>query len=407
MPVMTLQALRENRNVLAKEVRNILDNNPGKEWTPEHQSTYEAKVGEIERIDSELSRQQKVLDLEADRIFKDIGAKETSAEVQTRPLFAKWLRGGDGALNAEEWSAVRNTMSGQPGNGSQGGYTVETDIVQQVVNKLKLFGGMRAVAEVFQTSQGNPLQFPTSDGTAELGELIAENTTATAADPNFGATMLNVYKFSSKVVTVPIELLQDSVIDVEQFVVDRLATRLGRIQNNLFTLGTGTAQPLGIVPAAAAGVVAATGGATTITYGNLVDLTHAVDPAYRQLGRCRFMFHDQTLASIQKIVDSSGRPIFLPGYMAEGATGPAPDRILGYPIQINQDVATMAANAYSALFGDFSFYKIRDVMNMTVFRFTDSAYTKLGQVGFLAWMRSGGTLVDAGGAVCTFKNSAT
>jgi len=44
---------------------------------------------------------------------------------------------------------------------------------------------------------------------------------------------------------------------------------------------------------------------------------------------------------------------------------------------------------------------------MTIYRFTDSAYTSKGQVGFLAWMRSGGNLVDAGGAVRYYQNSAS
>ena len=67
----------------------------------------------------------------------------------------------------------------------------------------------------------------------------------------------------------------------------------------------------------------------------------------------------------------------------------------------------MAANAKSILFGDFSFYKIRDVMDVSLFRFTDSPYTKKGQVGFLAWLRSDGNFVDVGGAVKFFQNSAT
>lgn len=66
----------------------------------------------------------------------------------------------------------------------------------------------------------------------------------------------------------------------------------------------------------------------------------------------------------------------------------------------------MAANALSIAFGDFSYYKIRDVMQVLLFRFTDSAYAKLGQVGFLAWMRAGGNLIDVT-AVKTYKNSAT
>ena len=85
----------------------------------------------------------------------------------------------------------------------------------------------------------------------------------------------------------------------------------------------------------------------------------------------------------------------------------APDRLCGYPIQINNDVAVMAASAKSIAFGDFSFYTIRDVMDINMFRFTDSAYAKLGQVGFLAWMRSGGQFVDVGGSVKLFVNAAS
>ena len=111
------------------------------------------------------------------------------------------------------------------------------------------------------------------------------------------------------------------------------------------------------------------------------------------------------LKVIRKLKDTAGRPIFLPGY--DGLGGPMPDTLLGYGITINQDVAAMAANAKSILFGDFTFYKIRDVMDIQIFRFDDSAYIKLGQIGFLAWMRSGGSFVDVGGAVKYYQNSAT
>ena len=55
---------------------------------------------------------------------------------------------------------------------------------------------------------------------------------------------------------------------------------------------------------------------------------------------------------------------------------------------------------------DFSKYIIRDVMEATMFRFNDSAYAKLGQVGFLMWMRTGGNLTD-NKAVAYYTNSAT
>ena len=287
---------------------------------------------------------------------------------------------------------------------SEGGFTVATEVATSVLEALKTYGGMRAVADVIQTAQGNPINFPTSDGTSEVGELIGENTTATSADVTFGVKTLTTYKYSSKIVTVPYELLQDSSVDVEALVRNRLTTRLGRITNTHFTTGTGSSQPNGIVTASAVGKTGATGQTTSVLYADLIDLQHSVDPAYRE--NAKFMMNDATLRSLRKIVDGQSRPIFVPGYEV-GNPGGVPDTLLGSPLVVNQDVAVMAASAKSILFGDFSNYKIRDVMDVSLFRFTDSAYTKLGQVGFLAWMRSGGQFVDVGGSVKHYANSAT
>jgi len=45
-------------------------------------------------------------------------------------------------------------------------------------------------------------------------------------------------------------------------------------------------------------------------------------------------------------------------------------------------------------------------MQLTLFRFDDSAFAKKGQVGFLAWMRAGGNLVDVS-ALKLYQHSAT
>ncbi len=404
----SIQDLRERRSALAQNIRALLEDHPGDKWTAALQDKYDQGMAEIEAIGAEAKRVQSVLDMLAessatDAVRATLERKAHTDKSDAVQLYHKWLRGGDRALNADEWSAISNTMSTT--TSSQGGYTVPTEVAQQVADALKSYGGVRPVADVITTSSSNPINFPTSDGTAETGELIAENTTATAADPSFGVVTLTTYKFSSKIVAVPFELLRDSSVDMESFVRTRLATRLGRIQNSYFTTGTGSSQPNGVVTAAASGKVGTTGQTTSVIFDDLVDLVHSVDPAYRALGNCRFMLNDASLKVIRKIKDSAGRPIFVPGW--DGLAGPMADTILGYPAQINQDMATMAANAKSILFGDFSFYKIREEMGVTLFRFDDSVYIKLGQIGFLAWVRAGGNLADVGGCLKYYANSAT
>jgi len=414
---MSLQQLREQRGAIAAKMRALTDK-PADKWNKETDTAeWDQLLAQLEEVDAAIARHNRMNALAAEQLERDAIANvaDRVAHDKKSPqaaIFAKWLRGGDQALSVEDWASYRSSMQNTMSTttGSQGGYTVQTEVAKQVLDALKQYGGMRAVAEVFQTAGGNPMQYPTSDGTSETGEIIGQNTTATGQDITFNTLALNVYKFSSKFVAVPYELLQDSSIDVEAFVTKRLVTRLGRITNTKFTVGAGDGsnEPNGVITAAGTGVTAANGTTqvTAIGYDSLVDLQHSVDPAYRAAGTCKFMMHDLSVKVVRKIKDTQGRPIFVPGYEVGSPKG-APDSILGDPIQVNQDMAVMAASAKSIAYGDFSYYKIRDVMDVTMFRFTDSAFTKLGQVGFLAWMRSGGNLIDIGGAVKLFVNAAS
>ena len=406
----SIQALREQRDAEAKKLHALVS--PEREWNDDADTAiYDQGMAAIADYDAKIERIRKVNELAASTMLNNSvfdaserNLRDKGGDEQAHQLFQNWLRGGEKAVKDEDWKILRNTMSTTtPG---EGGFTVATAVASTVIDALKAFGGMRDVATVLKTAQGNPMNYPTSNGTAENGELIAENASATQADPTFGSIPLNVFKFGSRVVKVPIELLQDSSIDIEGFVVNRLGQRLGRITNQMFTTGTGTGQPNGLVTAALSGKVGLTGQTVTILYDDLVDLQHSVDPSYRQGGKAGFMMNDGSLRVIRKIKDSQGRPIFVPGYET-GMPGGLPDTLLGSPLTINQDVAAMAANAKSVLFGDFSQYIIRDAMEMQMFRFYDSPYITAGQVGFLAWMRAGGNLADQTGAVKFYQNSAT
>ncbi|QDP20676.1 phage major capsid protein [Bradyrhizobium cosmicum] len=413
----SLQELRAQGAAIVVAMQAMADK-PADKWDAKVDGPEWDKLdAQLVDIQANIKRQERVIQAAADNLQRDLVADAASRVGQDQKseastIFAKWVRNPDG-LSAEDWTKIRATMSTT--TGSQGGYTVQTEVQKTVLEALKAFGGMRAVATVLQTSQGNQMNYPTSDGTSETGEIIGQNTTATALDPAFNFVPLNVYKFSSKIMAVPFELLQDSEVDVEGFVIRRATQRLGRITNTKFTVGAGDGsnEPNGIVTAATTGVTAGNGTSqvTAIVYDSLIDMQHSVDPAYRETGECKWMMHDSSVKVIRKIKDGQSRPIFVPGWdfaiPTGGKAGKIPDSLLGDPIQVNQDMAVMAASAKSIAYGKLNEYTIRDVMDVTMFRFTDSAYTKLGQVGFLAWLRSGGNLIDVGGAVKLFVNAAS
>jgi HK97 family phage major capsid protein len=410
-----IQQKREQRAALATETRALMDAHPGDKWGAEQQQKYDGLVNQIERLDGEITREQKVLDIEAkqkhsvrDRAARE-GISDDEAEHRNqgdKAVFRAWLAGGVENLTPEQREvvaqrreALRNTMSTT--TGGEGGYLVPNEFSASLLESLKEYGGMRSVAQVIRTETGAAMDFPTTDATSEEGEIVGENGGVTNEDPTFGTMGHVVYKFSSKDIAVPFELLQDSAIDLEAHIRQRLQERLGRITNRMFTTGSGANQPHGATIGAAAGKIGAAGQVASVGWEDLIDLIHSVDPAYRRSASCSLMFHDNTLRELKKLKDNQGRPLWLPGIdVAEPAT------LAGERYTINQDMPVMAASAKSILFGDFSRYLIRDVMQVALFRMTDSAYTKKGQVGFLAFMRSGGRLMDTGGALKYYQNAA-
>lgn len=403
---MSIQALRERKTAIAKAANELLADKGDRVWSKEDQGKFDSMMDDIERVAAQIAAHQKLLDAEADKQITDAEKnrrrKEENAELSVRDICALYFRVGTGErATAEQIAQIKNAMSTT--TGAEGGFTVPTEIAKMVVDALKAFGGMREVSDVIQTASGNDWQFPASDGTAEVGEIVGQNTAATSGDITFSQVPLVVYRYSSKKIALPWELIQDSAIDVVQFVINRLVQRIGRITNTHFTVGTGTAQPFGIITRASAGKVGTAGQVTTVIYDDLVDLVHAVNRAYR--ARAQWSMADSSVKVIRKIKDTAGRPIFTPGY-EYGITQDVPDLLLGKPIAINDDVPVMAASAKSILFGDHKQYMIRDVMSTEVRRFDDSAFALNGQVGFCGWARTGGNLLDTT-AVKYYQNPAS
>lgn len=402
--IKNIQALRERKQALAKDANHILAEKGDQAWTKEDQAKYDGIMDEMERIGAQISAHQRLLDQEADNFFNQGGGKpgkKGADEVDAVMAVALYLRHGNN-VSAEQAVAIRNAMSTT--TPAEGGFTVPSEVAAMVVDALKAFGGMRDVAEIIPTAAGAPLNYPTSDGTAEEGEIVGENAAATTGEITFGSVALNPFKYSSKKIALPVELIQDSAIDVVQFVIARLAQRLGRITNKHYTIGSGTGQPSGIVTRATSGKVGTTGQTVSVIYDDLVDLEHSVNSACRR--GAAFMMNDASVRVVRKIKDTSGRPIFTPSYEAGGTAG-APDMLLGRPLVVNDDVAVMAANARSIVFGQLNQYKIRDVAgSVSMRRFDDSAFALNGQVGFCGWMRTGGNLLDPA-AVKFYQNSAT
>lgn len=275
-----------------------------------------------------------------------------------------------------------------------GHYTVPDEMMRPLEVALLQYGGMRRVATVIRTTTGAALPIPTLNDTSNSGAILGEGLEHDELDTTFLQLVLDSYKYTSKRVPVSVEYLQDNAINFVGRIGSILGERIGRITNAHFTTGTGNSQPKGVVTAAStSGVTAAS--ATAVTYDELIDLKHSVDPAYRDQG-AQFMFADAVLKVLKKIKipqfsgDTAGQPLWRAGLSAG-----EPDTIDGDGYVINQQMPAPTTGQKALLYGLMSKYLIRDVRDVTLIRL-DERYAELGVVAFLAFSRHDGDLLDAG-----------
>lgn len=305
----------------------------------------------------------------------------------------------DRVIDAARRSQVFDELRAMSTSATAGGDTIPETLVAMIERQLLAFGGMREVgARIVRTATGEPMDVPTDDDTGNTGELLAENNAANEQDITTGQKTLNAYKYSSKMIRVSRELLQDTAVDLPTYLGEALGERIGRITNSHFTTANGSSKPNGVVNAATS--AATTALATTVSYDELVDLQHSVDPAYRRQDP-RFMFSDATLKALKKLKDGDGKPLWVSGLAVR-----EPDTILGDPYTINQDVADIASAAKAIIYGAFRYFWIRDVMDITLLRL-DERYAEFFQVAWVAFSRHDSELISEAAGPIKFLTQAT
>lgn len=377
-------------------------------FTVEENASWETMNTEIDGLRSRLSVAEKADQL---RSFSEASTGRRSASEQLpseedgneERAFQHYVKEGMQEMPEELRGIAKRAFS--VGAGNVGGFSVPQGFYNNLEIALKAYGGVMECGEIIPTDAGNDLPMPSLNYTAVAATIVGEGVVSTPdASTPFGSVTMKAFTYRSPILPVSLEFLQDSAFD-ENYIITSLADTIGRGFNGHGTTGTGTGQPKGIVTDAVSGKVGLTGQTTSIIYDDLLDLVHSMDPAYRHSGAAKFMMHDQSLKAVRKLKDTAGRPIFIPGF--DGLAKPMPDTILGYEVVINQDMAQMAANAKSILFGALSKYKVRIARNVQVLRLAERYADQL-QVAFLLFARMDGRLLDAGtNPVKFYQNSAT
>lgn len=341
------------------------------------------------------------------------GSAGRTDEADLEAAFNHYLRTGRGNQDISDLAVSRNSTrladwksatqvrgpraAQSEGVGSEGGYLVPEGFRTKLIERIKAFGGIANIADEIVTDTGNDLPWPTVDDTANEGEIVQEGGTwSLGADITFGTASLSAYRYAAgggaaTPIRVSWELAQDAVFDVEKLVARLLGLRIARVQARHLAAGTGIGQPKGLVDGLTG--IEILDDADGITFDDLVNFTHGPDPAYRELGNCRWVMNDTMLGNVQKIKDSHGDPIWSRINLNMGDALEY-GYLLGYPVTIDQGLPSMTAADNTINWGAFGDiregYVVRRVRDVVI---VVNPWTRAnnGQVEYSAWARMDAT----------------
>ena len=298
-------------------------------------------------------------------------------------------------LEVEEQRVLSKASAGAGAN------LVPTDFYNQIVNVIRFMGPINELATTITTDSGETLQIPsvTSHGVATW---TAENAAYTASDEVFGQTPINAFKAGRQVI-VSEELLQDSAFELDSYLAQELGESIGVLEETAYTVGDGSAKPLGIAHASSGVSIvqagAGAGNVTAFTYSALIGFMFALPYQYRR--NAVWIFSDSGVRNFYTMADTANRPL----WAVNTAVGQA-DTFMGFPIYTSPDLAVVAASAKSGIFGDIRRgYMIRRVNGFSLQR-QNELYSANGQVGFRGFERVDGRVVLAD-AMRVLQNAAT
>lgn len=268
--------------------------------------------------------------------------------------FLAYVRGGREAMNLDEVKSL------QVSDATMGGYLAPNAFLNEILRNLSQLSPVRSIARVMDISAPAAL-LPTRTG-GMTGQWVGETSTRPETTVTFGQRAYTVREFACYV-DCSNQMLEDTAFDIANELAFEFAEEFGEAEATAFVAGTGVLDPTGFLNDADVGYTAG-GHATQITADGLIDLFHALKPAYRASGT--WGMNGKTLAAVRKLKDgSTGQYLLVTGGIAN-----APETtLLGRPVVEMPDMPDVGSNAYPVVFGDFkNGYRIFDRVALAILR---------------------------------------
>ncbi|MCO6389443.1 phage major capsid protein [Aliihoeflea aestuarii] len=313
--------------------------------------------------------------------------------------FGGWIR--DGRDESEVRDAQRNGLrasiqaSMSVGTPNSGGYLAPVEWDRQIIAALEPLSPMRRLARVVSTTVGgySTLWNGKGWGSGWVGETAARPQTESGTIEPIEFTHGEIY--ANPAITQ--RLLDDADYNVANFITDELAEEFAKQEGVSFIAGNGINKPRGLLtyvpggtsatvhPGGTLDVMASGAAAALGNADSLIDFVYGLPAPYRR--NARWLMNSTTAATIAKMKDGQDNYLWRETYVAG-----QPATLLGYPVEIDENMPDIAADALPIAFGDFQAgYVINDRIGVRMLR---DPYTNKPFVHFYATKRVGGGVRD-------------
>lgn len=207
----------------------------------------------------------------------------------------------------------------------------------------------------------------------------------------FEGIEIKAYDYRLPVIPISLTLLDGSDADIQGAIVALLTEHIARGLTNLaLTGGTASDGVSALVPKV---ITTNAASATAVSYNDLVDLLAKVKAPHNSQGVASWLMNSATRAALMKVLDQNGRPIFI-----ESAREGEPDRILGRPVVIDDNMPDIGASKVPIIFGDLRKYVLRIVQGVKVRVYQEEKFYKDNCIGVQAFVTADGKLIAKSGS---------
>jgi HK97 family phage major capsid protein len=347
---------------------------------------FEQKLACVEGQHNALS--QRISHLEAERNRGFLKGSNASALLEMKSALETFIRmgGHDGSLEVKELSTERG------GDGLIPRY-IHDKIVQQLGGQ----NSIRSLCNIIQI-QSDSIDILVEKKEADAGWIgEAEERGETGSPEIFKMTIPTHELYARPKVTQ--KLLDDSSVDLERWVIEKVTQQMVSKENQAFLNGSGLKMPKGILSYPFADESSSWGQfqsfsipreklSESVAMSNaLTDMVYSLKPGY--LNGAVWVMSRQMLSTLRKLrEEGSGRYLWQPALLAD-----QPSTLLGYPVVTVDDMPKIEEGKpmTQVLFGNLKqTYQIADRTSLSLLR---DPYSSKPFVEFYITRRVGGDVV--------------